>query len=125
MKNKKILILLIGIVILAIVIILSIFTFSKIDKENKREKEMKNLGKSFYEEIYYKQLVDSDIELKDFLSKYKENGIKFDLKTLVNYNDENKEFFDNCNLEDSKITIYPEEPFEKDSYKIKLTLQCE
>lgn len=125
MKDKKNLIILIGIIILAIVIIFSIFTFSKLSKENKRENEMKNLGKSFYEEIYYKQLVDSDIKLKDFLSKYKENGIKFDLKTLVNYNDENKEVFDKCNLEDSKITIYPEEPYKQDSYKMELTLLCE
>ena len=125
MKDKKNLIVIIGIVALAIVIVFSVVIFGKISKENKKENEMKNLGKSFYEEVYYKQLVDSDIELKEFLSRYKENGIKFDLKTLVNYNDENKEVFDKCNLDDSKVTIYPNEPYKQDSYKMELTLSCE
>ena len=125
MKDKKNLMVLVGIVALAIVIVVSIVIFGKISNESKKENEMKNLGKAFYEEVYYKQLVESDIEVKDFLSRFKENGIKFDLKTLVGYKDDNKELFDKCNLDDSKVTIYPSDPYKQDSYKMELTLSCE
>jgi hypothetical protein len=125
MKDKKNLMVLVGIVALAIVIVVSIIIFGKISNESKKENEMKNLGKAFYEEVYYKQLVESDIEVKDFLSRFKENGIKFDLKTLVGYKDDNKELFDKCNLDDSKVTIYPSDPYKQDSYKMELTLSCE
>ena len=68
------------------------------------------------------------------LKKYEELGIKVNLDNLSRYNNkENEElvktFVNNknneaCNLQDTKVIIYPKSPYNKTDYTIEVQLVC-
>jgi lipopolysaccharide export LptBFGC system permease protein LptF len=132
--NKKIII--VGCLVLIILVIATIVVVPKItyNQEKKLTNELKNLGKSFYEDNYYNGLADNDEEREKVLSKYSELGMKVSLNNLVQIkNDEsddelakfvNKKTGENCDADNSTITIYPKEPYGVTDYNIEVTLVC-
>ena len=131
--NAKTIGIIVGGVVLvaAIVCVLVFFVF----KDNKGElsKELENAGKNFYEEFYYNQVGKDDKERADFLGKYATIGIKIDLENLArtaNNKDEllnkfvNKKTGEKCNTTNTKVTIYPQDPYGQKDYKIETTIDC-
>lgn len=138
MKNLKIKkeILIIGGVVLAVIvaIVLGIVIFSKKSNEKQLEGYMKELASSFYEDFYWKGAGNTDAAKAEFLGKYAESGIKIDLDNLSRYNGEKVEELvskmvngktkKECNRENTKVTIYPKEPYGKSDYTVEVTLDC-
>lgn len=134
-KNKKLLAI-IGAIILGVVLcaVILFFLFGNNNQEEKLTKELKTLGISFYEDFYYNQIGSTKEEKVEYLSKYKDMGIKISLnkmiRTNVNESEEISSIFINeetnkeCDKNNSLVTIYPKEPFGKSDYTIEVTLVC-
>lgn len=122
-------------IIIMIVLLIGIFFFLlKNNQETKLTNILKNMGISFYEDFYYEK---SGIEIEakvEYLSAYKDTGIKINLDNLSKYNSEenakklknfwNRKTKESCSLEDTKVIIYPREPYGKTDYEIKTILDC-
>lgn len=135
LKNKF---LLVGIIILVALLILVPILFLKGDKEvnqsQKLSSSLKELGISFYEDFYYKQIGQTDEEKKEFLEKYKDIGIKVSLDSLSRHNKEktdeilsefvNEKTQEECDRTNSMVVIYPREPYGKKDYSIDAVLVC-
>ena len=131
--SKKVVI--IGTAVIAIIIIaLAVFLFNK-NKTNiiKRnfDAELKELAKGFYEDYYYDVLVGSFG--KEYLKKQSESGIVIDLESLTNMGLEQdnkiKDFVnpstkETCDKNNTKVTIYPTDPYGKTDYKIETKIEC-
>jgi len=135
LNNKRLFI--IGGLALAIILIIAVVVFMFVGRgdsqEEKLTKRLEELGVSFYEEFYYKQVGTSDEKRAEFLKKYSSIGIKVDLNNLARYNGDSetvlKEFINNktdkeCDKNNSRVIIYPQEPYGKKSYKIEVELDC-
>ena len=132
-SNTRNIIICVGIllaIVLAVVLIV-VFGNSTGKKKVELETELKELGKDFYENFYY-DLVVKDHGV-DQISKFKDVGIKVDLSNLERYKSENVEkvkLFVNpktneeCNKNNSKVIIYPEDPYGKTNYRIDIELDC-
>lgn len=137
--NKKIkqLIEIVGIIV-AIILVALIIYFLLVTKPAS-EKELKgylnDMGKDFYTTFYYKQISNgkSDEEIQNYLSKFKDIGIKVSLTGLSEYNaggnDAIIEKFKNesneeCNRTNTKVIIYPKEPYTKTDYVLETVLDC-
>jgi ABC-type lipoprotein release transport system permease subunit len=134
-KDKKKMILFgVGIVVCIAIIILLIVLLSGNGEEEKLKKYMKEMGTAFYEELYYEQIGKNDEERANFLKKYKDLGIKINLDGLSRYKtEENQEKIDSfknsktneaCNNKDSKVIVYPQEPYGKKDYRMEIVLEC-
>lgn len=93
--------------------------------------KLKQEGKKFYEDFYYKQVGNSDTERVNKVKQYSQIGIKVDLRNLNNYkegiNEEDDTFeymYDHCDIDNTKIIIYPEFPYGKEDYRIETELNC-
>jgi len=118
-----------AIVVIAAVVCLILFgPFNKSKRiEKKLTNRMQELGKDFYENYYYDQVG------KDFVKNYENNGIKVDLNNLARLNSNDSDAIlgefknakgESCNANNTKVTIYPKDPYEKTNYEIKVTLDC-
>lgn len=136
-KHKKVSIIIF--IILILVVVITIILLNRPAKKEMTQEEqltqyLEELGKEFYENFYYQQIGQDDEARKKFLAKLTENGIKVNLDSLSRYNeDENKEKLDafvnketgkSCHKENTKITIYPKEPYEKTDYTFEISLDC-
>ena len=131
-KNWKMICIILGIIVLAVLAVVLIFAFSN-NEEKKLTSELETLGKNFYESFYYDQIGSNDEERSKFLSKYSTIGIKVDLdnlsRTLDNKEEILKKFVNSktkqeCNKTNTKITIYPKDPYKKSDYKLEVILDC-
>lgn len=99
---------------------------------------MKELGKVYYEEVYYSSFNKED-ERNEFLAKYTTLGIKTDLSNLVrsvaSKNDlpsseeilakfVNKKTGKECNRTNTKVFFYPTKPYGVKDYKIDVKVDC-
>lgn len=142
LDNKKgILIGLLIFTLIGIAIVL-VFVFTNDSKKEQEETQkdklngyLSELGKSFYEDYYYDAIESKNEDAKrDFLSKFKDIGIKVDLDNLSRYNgngleEKTKEFKnemknEECNSKDTKVIIYPKEPYGKTDYELESVLEC-
>ena len=133
-QNKKTIGIIIGCIVIVILIVLAIFAFKNFTKVN-LDKSLINMGKDFYENFYYNQIGKDDAEKKEFLQKYESIGIKVSLDNLERYDSgKNKEEvakFKNektgkeCDKTNTMVVIYPQDPYEKTSYRIESILSCE
>ena len=130
-KNNIIITAVVALVLVAGIILLVVFASNNQEKE--LTKELETIGRNFYEDFYYSQIGENDEERATFLSKYSTIGIKVDLenlaRTLDNKDEElakfvNKKTKQSCHLTNSKVTIYPQDPYGKSDYKIDVTLDC-
>lgn len=136
-KLKKEQYYILGGLVLLIIIVISLFMIfggkSK-NESQKLSKELKQLGISFYEEFYYKQIGKTDEEKKAFLEKYTDIGIKVSLDNLARYKKNEtetilKKFVNSktnteCDKNSSMVIIYPKEPYGKNDYRIDANLVC-
>lgn len=133
-QNKKTIGIIIGCIVITALIVLAIFAFKNFNKVN-LDKSLINMGKDFYENFYYNQIGKDDAEKKEFLQKYESIGIKVSLDNLERYDSgKNKEEvakFKNektgkeCDKTNTMVVIYPQDPYEKTSYRIESILSCE
>src|SRR5574344_1442722 len=135
-SNKRNVIIL-AVLIVAIVFICVIFNKNSNSSSNviKKQKEelsgyLEQMGKDFYENFYYDQIGD-DSTRATFLSKFTTIGIKVNLDNLSRISDDNAslaEKFVNsstgeaCDKDDTKVYIYPTEPYGKTNYTITVEL---
>lgn len=133
--NKKKLIGICCAIILAISIISIGVSFSlKKDKALSPKEKLTNqliyLGDNWYGKFYTavkKEGQDNN------LAKFKDSGIEIDLENLSRYELENEnveqiiqEYENNkCNMKESKVIVFPQEPYGEKDYKIKPVLECE
>jgi len=138
------------VVLLVVVLLIPTFSLNKTEKEMKSKLNM--LGVTFYEDFYYKSAGNGDEDKRrEFLSKYEQLGIKVSLENLIRYyvtTDKYKEleeaqmdakiaervealqkaWFENdkykCDRDNTKVIIYPQDPFEQGSYKLELVTAC-
>ena len=130
-KQRTFIISAIIVLILIIVIVLFLTNSKKVDLE----KSLENMGKDFYENFYYKQIGKDDNEKKEFLKKYETMGIKVSLDNLERYDSgknkdevakfKNEKTGKECDKTNTLVIIYPQEPYEKTSYRIESILSCE
>ena len=133
--KKNICICVSSIVLVAVIIVLCIVLNNP---QKKLEKYMKQLGKVYYEEVYFASFGKED-ERSEFLAKYTTLGIKTDLNNLVRAvaskedlptSEEilakfvNKKTGKECNRTTSKVTFRPQEPFGKTDYEIDVVVEC-
>lgn len=133
--KKNICICVSSIIVLAVIIVLCIVLNNP---QKKLEKYMKQLGKVYYEEVYFASFGKED-ERSEFLAKYTTLGIKTDLNNLVRAvaskedlptSEEilakfvNKKTGKECNRTTSKVTFRPKEPFGKTDYEIDVVVEC-
>lgn len=141
-KNKKIgrniaLILLIFFVI--ILGILSIIFFnnatdpSGIATEEDPITKLTLMGEQLYSEYYYKIISEdkTEEEMKEYLKKYEEIGLKIDLNEMAKYNDEYNQYIESfvathkkCKKEETMVIIYPKDPYTNKDFDSELSMQC-
>ena len=102
--------------------------------KNKITRRMKAMGKDFYTSYLYETLKEgrTDKELSEVLAKYKDTGIKINLRNLAQYDSgkykEEIETFKSdkkeCSKNNTRVIIYPKSPYKKSDYKIKIELDC-
>ena len=101
--------------------------------KNKLTRSIKYMGKDFYTNYFYNTLKEgrSNKELSEILERYKDTGIKINLKNLSQFDSSKyKEEIDNmvennkCIDTKTRAVIYPKAPYGKDNYKIKIELNC-
>ncbi len=134
LNDKKFLLILGGIVLLAIILIALLLIFRT--NEGQLKKELKEMGVSFYEDYYYdslkKNYQDNDEGFKDYLSGFKDQGFKIDLDNLSRVNDMqdklkdfvNSKTDEECDKLKTNIVIYPKESYGKEDYTMDVTLVC-
>lgn len=126
-------------VVAAVLIVLLIVLLASGGQEKKLEKELKELGKVYYEEVYYGSWGDDVDGRTELLEKFVTLGIKSDLSNLVRAvagknglaSEEeiladfvNSKTGKQCNRTNTKVTFYPSEPFEKTDYKMEVQIDC-
>lgn len=129
--DKKILYIIGGVLIIIVLIFVIVKCVN--NPKAKTTKSVKEMGKAFYTEYYYKELSNgkSKKELSDILSKFKDKGIKISINNLSLYKSGiykdriesiKKDF--KCDGKNTKVIIYPKSPYGKNDYKIDIELQC-
>jgi len=131
-KNKKILV---GIIIILVLIITClVLVFTRQSQEQKLTKTLKEMGKDFYENYYYDRTGKSEEERKQAIARFKDRGININLDNLSRYNSVvneekikefvNKKTGNECDRNNTKIFIYPVEKFDKTDYRVEVVLDC-
>lgn len=123
-------------IIIGLFVVGTIIFFVLFEKP-KSEDDLKNylikMGTDFYVDFYYEEQAKgkSEEELKQYLSKFTDTGIKISLKTLEDYSEENEktiEKFKNkkkeCDKQNTKVIIYPQDPYGKEDYSVEPLLEC-
>ncbi|MBR6112943.1 MAG: hypothetical protein IKP79_00330 [Bacilli bacterium] len=125
----------IAIVLLVLIIgfagYLSYSYFIGITPEDKLEKKLIKMTKSFYEDYYYDIVADeqgTEDNIAVYLSKYAGKGLKISFDSLKAYYDNiggmNYNEFKDCDENKTIVTIYPKSPYTKADYTLKTTLSC-
>ena len=130
-KQKINFLIIAGIVIIALCVILFVVFRPKngetrINNDTFQD-ELEKIGADFYENYYYSNLSEEE---KVKLSNYTDNGIRIDITNLVviipiDDSIQNQLRKDKCDFDQTKIVIYPKEPYGKQDYSIELELSCE
>ena len=132
-KEKKKISFVICIVILLVIIIFMLF--KNFGENLTLEQRLERISKEFYSEHYYKE-VSKTYNEKDkttYLKQLESIGVKLSLDDLRRYRysniDINKEleYFNTatCDLLNTIVIIYPEDPYGETNYKIDIKLDCE
>ena len=99
--------------------------------EQKIERKLNKMTKSFYEDYYYDLLVDSKgskEEAINYLKQYEKIGLKISYDSLKVYYDQkgymNYTILKDCDENETKVLIYPKNPYGKKDYKTSFKLSC-
>lgn len=139
--NERLIKIIMGVVI-AIVLVLAIIipiVKNSNNQEKQLEKYMKELGKVYYEDIYFEAWGEDSEGRTKLLSSHTSTGINTDLSNLARTvsgkngfpsTDEilekfvNKKTGKSCSKTATKVYFYPTEPFGKTNYKMEVKLDC-
>lgn len=138
MTNKRKSVVAITLLLLSVIIIIGVLSILKgsSNTEAKLSKKMEREGAKFYTEFYYDQITvgKNEEEITSFLSSFEEHGIKIDLENLSKFNskgssDLSSEFTNSireiqCDTRNSKVIIFPESPFKKSDFSLRVELDC-
>ncbi|MBQ9024053.1 MAG: hypothetical protein IJ105_02390 [Bacilli bacterium] len=137
-KRKPIIAVCLLIIFLMILGFLSYIFFYNIKNPGVNKDEFSNeltkMGETIYKDYYYEvtKIDKSDEELTNFLAKFKDIGLSFNLVELSKYSDENKESINKflisnkkCSKEKTMVVIYPKEPYTKTDFNTEVKLDCE
>ena len=121
-----------GVIVLAVLIVLCITVF--FNKERITTKKVKTMGVDYYTNYLYDALAKNrkKEDLEKILVRYAGRGIKINLETLEKYDsgkyaDEIKNLKSGkkaCDKANTKVIIYPEEPYNKADYRVEIELDC-
>lgn len=130
--TKRNIIILVAIIVVINIVVAAILIYN--NPKNKITRRMKEMGKDFYASYLYETLKEgrTDKELSEVLAKYKDTGIKINLRNLAQYDSgKYKEEIDTfksdkkeCSKNNTRVIIYPKSPYKKSDYKIKIELDC-
>ena len=136
MNNKNIILVVAAIVVIGIItalIIVNPFKNGikfKSNKENMNIKdiisEVDKLGHKYYDTIFYPYIEKPE----ELLSLFTDSGINItlsDVKNVVEMDEKLVKALDKhkCDLEKSKVYIYPSAPYKAENYKVEVELSCE
>jgi len=136
-KNRIKSIAIIAGVVIAIIAIILLIIFNPFENKNKKiKKELEGrlveLAGYFYENQFYPKNGDDSSKI-EFVKGYVANGVKVDLlniaRSKVNEKDSILAEFKNadgelCDNHNTKVTIYPKEPYGVKDYEVKVFLEC-
>lgn len=134
---RGIIVLVLGILIIVGVVILIMKLTSPKVSESGLKKKLEKEGRVFYEEYFYNNEALqglSEEQHKEYVKTYEEIGFKISLYTLATYNKTDASFLNEfvnpktkkpCDENETKVIIYPKEPYDNKSYKIEVQLSCE
>ena len=131
LKDKRVIVSICIVVVIAVIVTLLFFVFRS--NKSALNKELENIGRNFYENYYYDQAGKDDNERKAFLAQFTTAGIKVDLDNLARASKDkdeilnkfvNKKTGEKCNEINTKVVIYPIEPYNKTDYKIDVAIDC-
>ena len=126
MKNKKIIIAIIFILLIIGGILLLVN--SKFGRESLSRRDIRKMTKEFYS-FYYDEN-NSNNNIRNYLRKYINSGLTISLGDMEVYIESKSNggtsysSLEKCDRANSKITIYPKSPFGKDDYELKFDLVC-
>ena len=125
--NKKKIIILGAAGILVIVLIALYFIFFSSPSKEKLTNDLTDMGKTFYTD-FYTELNDflTEEKVKEEVSKLSLLGVQVSLNNLNDNSDNERTIrrFRKCNQENTIVTIYPEDPFGINDYRIEIDLDC-
>ena len=121
-----------GVIIIAVLVILCITVF--FNKERIITRKVKAMGVDYYTNYLYDTLAKNreKKDLDKILSRYASVGIKLNLNTLEKYDSGKyaeeiktlKTKKKECDKANTKVTIYPVEPYNKTDYNVVIELDC-
>ena len=142
-----------GTVLLVIVVIIVVLGIAKGRPEKEVKTRLEDVGTSFYEDFYYKSAGSGDEEArKTFLARFEKIGIKVSLDNLLRYyvttdnykkldialgddatvtdkvKDLEEKWFKSkkydCNVDETKVIIYPKESYGEKDYTLEVVTSC-
>lgn len=139
--NKKVWMIAGGSAAAVVVILIAVLCIVNGSNQSKLEARMKELAVDFYENFYYDSPSTEAKEKAEFVKKYEKTGIKIDLSNLSRYAGSKKgakkelatsilsEFKNSktdkeCDANQTKAIIYPQDPYGKKDYKLEIVLSC-
>ena len=136
MKEKRSLFVWLILIFLLMVLGFLSFIFFK-NLKYKDEKDYVELftqmGEKVYTDLYYDSISKSYTkeQLKEFLSKFKDIGLQFNLVEISKFSNEYKDTIEtfvknntNCKKEETMLIIYPKEPYGKSDFTSVLQMDC-
>lgn len=126
-KQRRILI--IGIVFLVIVILgILVLTRTDMFKDYLIKRDLRKTANTFYS-LYYDEN-NKDNNIKEFLSGFNKSGLTISLKDMQIIIEQKTNggtlysTLEKCDIENTKVIIYPKEPYTKNDIDIKFELSC-
>ena len=128
-----------GIGLLIIIVLILVLVINNSNKAEKTEKErltsyLEKKAKNFYQNDYYPQVSELTDDMETFLANFEQEGISMSINVLIDNgaiteaeakeNMRNKDNDTRCDYDNTKAIIYPKDPYKKDSYDIRIQLDC-
>ena len=101
--------------------------------QNDFKEDLTKMGETIYKDYYYEitKVDKTDEQLKEFLGKFKDIGLQFNLVELSKFSDDNVEKINNfinsnksCSKENTMVIIYPKEPYSKTDFNLEVKIDC-
>lgn len=128
MKKKKTIIITLIILLTAIIFGIIMLVNTNTFNEAIVKSDLKKLTKSFYG--YYYDDNDKNNDIKSFLTQFKGTGLSITLGDLEIYLEARTgkkieyKSLEKCDRANTKVIIYPKEPFKKSDIDLKYELNC-
>ena len=119
--------------VIALVVCICVFCNKKGSNEKELNANLKKLGSQFYEKFYYPAQEKSQEDVKAFVAKFKDSGIKVNLENISKVSSVDKKLVESmvnnktdkkCDGQGTYVVIKPTDPYGKKDYKIETTLKC-